>query len=77
VPGGAPLLRVHGDPSRLDTARVARLVELGAERTHHDDPAYGFRKLADMAERSIAQPFNDPTITVQAIDHAARPGGRR
>lgn len=67
VPAGAPLLRVDGDPSRLDTARVARLVELGSERTHQDDPAYGFRKLVDIAERSIAQPFNDPTTAVQAI----------
>ena len=31
VPAGAPLLRIHGDPSRLDNTRVARLVELGAE----------------------------------------------
>lgn len=67
VPAGAPLLRVNGDPSRLDTTRVVRLVELGEERTHEDDPAYGFRKLVDIAERSIAQPFNDPTTTVQAI----------
>ncbi len=28
---------------------------------------YGFRKLVDIAEQSIAQPFNDPTTTVQAI----------
>jgi hypothetical protein len=39
-----------------------------ARRTHRDDPAYGFRKLVAIAERSIAQPFNDPT-TVQAINH--------
>ena len=43
------------------------LVELGAERTHESDPAYGFRKLIDIAERSIAQPFDDPTTAVQAI----------
>src|SRR4029453_328662 len=29
--------------------------------------AYGFRKLVDIAVRSIAQPFNDPTTTVQAL----------
>jgi hypothetical protein len=31
-------------------------------------PVYGFRKLVDIAERSIADPFDDPTTAVQAID---------
>ncbi len=34
---------------------------------HTKDLAYGFRKLVDIAVRSIAQPFNDPTTTVQAL----------
>jgi uncharacterized membrane protein len=67
VPAGTPLLRVHGDGSRLPRSRVAKMVLLGSERTHADDPAYGFRKLVDIAERSIAQPFDDPTTTVQAV----------
>ena len=29
--------------------------------------SYGLRKLVDVAERSIAQPFNDPTTTLQAL----------
>jgi uncharacterized membrane protein len=65
---GAPLLRIHGDASRLQEKEVVRRVELAAERTHYRDPAYGIRKLVDIAERSIAQPFDDPTTTVQAVD---------
>jgi uncharacterized membrane protein len=68
VAAGAPLLRVHGDPARLDRARLAGLVVLGSERTHLDDPAYGFRKLVDIAERGVSEPFGDPTTAVQAID---------
>ncbi|WP_435122145.1 DUF2254 domain-containing protein [Amycolatopsis thermoflava] len=68
VPGGAPLFRVNGGPDRLDHTRVAGLVVLAAERTHGDDPAYGFRKLVDIAERGLAQPFTDPTTAVMVID---------
>lgn len=68
VPAGAPLIKVEGGDGRLDRTAAARAVVLGAERTHTRDPAYGFRKLVDIAERSIAQPFDDPTTTVQAID---------
>lgn len=68
VPAGAPLFRVHGDPGRLVHERVAGLVILAAERTHGDDPAYGFRKLVDIAERGLAQPFTDPTTAVMVID---------
>jgi uncharacterized membrane protein len=47
---------------------VSRLVVLSSERTHTSDPAYGFRKLVDIAERAISSPFGDPTTAVQAID---------
>ncbi len=78
VVGGAPLLRVHlgtrspvnagGNPAdRLRAGDVTRHVLLGPERVHTEDLAYGFRKLVDIAVRSIAQPFNDPTTTVQAL----------
>ncbi|SHF84960.1 DUF2254 domain-containing protein [Geodermatophilus nigrescens] len=78
VVGGAPLFRVHpgaraavaadgGPAHRLRIADVARHVLLGPERVHTEDLAYGFRKLVDIAVRSIAQPFNDPTTTVQAL----------
>lgn len=68
VPAGAPMFRIHGDPVGVDAPAVARLAVLGPERTHVDDPAYGFRKLVDIAVRSVAQPFEDPTTCVQAID---------
>ncbi|MGY1782825.1 DUF2254 domain-containing protein [Geodermatophilus sp. SYSU D01036] len=78
VVGGAPLVRIHpgtrsavsadGSPAgRLRATDVTRHVLLGPERVHTEDLAYGFRKLVDIAVRSIAQPFNDPTTTVQAL----------
>ena len=68
VPAGAPLFRVHGEPVALDGHAVAKLVVLSGERTHGDDAAYGFRKLVDIAVRSVVQPFQDPTTCVQAVD---------
>jgi uncharacterized membrane protein len=63
VPAGGSLMRVsRGEPGRLHDA--ASYIELGDERTHGLDPAYGFRKLVDIATRSAAQ---DPTTTVEAI----------
>jgi uncharacterized membrane protein len=75
--GGAPLFRIHAAAgraadgaapgARLRTGDVARLVAVGPERLHTEDLAYGLRKLVDIAERSIAQPFDDPTTTLQAL----------
>src|SRR3954462_6548685 len=77
VSGGAPLFRVHPGPGRvgdgagtavrLRTEEIARLVLVGPERVHTEDASYGLRKLVDIAERSVAQPFNDPTTTLQAL----------
>jgi uncharacterized membrane protein len=77
VIGGAPLFRVHPGPgragdgagpaARLQGEEIARLVLVGPERVHGEDASYGLRKLVDVAERSIAQPFNDPTTTLQAL----------
>ena len=67
VPVGAPLFRVHGEPTGLRSEEVVRLVAIERERKHESDPAFGFRKLVDIAERSIRQPFDDPTTAVQAI----------
>ena len=68
VPAHSPLFHVQGDPGRLDHDDVAGLVVLAAERTHDDDPTYGFRKLVDIAERGLAQPFSDPTTAIMVID---------
>jgi uncharacterized membrane protein len=44
-------------------------VILGRERIHDFEPAFGIRKLVDVAERSIySGPFQDPTTAVQAIN---------
>jgi len=68
VSAGAPLFRVHGKTHRIDRDQAAALVALGPERTMNQDPAYGFRMLVDIAERSLSDSFNDPTTAVQAID---------
>ena len=53
VPRDAPLLRVHGaEAARL--ADTAKLVVLHDERTHELDPAFGLRKLVDIAVRSAS-----------------------
>jgi uncharacterized membrane protein len=77
VPGEAPLFRVHPGPrragdvgrpaARLRAEELAGLVLVGPERVHTEDASYGLRKLVDVAERSIAQPFDDPTTTLQAL----------
>jgi uncharacterized membrane protein len=78
VVGGSPLFRVHPRPGRiagdgrpgagpLGPREIARLVMVADERVHTEDIPYGLRKLVDIAERSIAQPFNDPSTTLQAV----------
>jgi uncharacterized membrane protein len=63
VPRDAPLLHVDGaETARL--ADTAKLVVLHDERTHDLDPAFGVRKLVDIAVRSAAE---DPTTTVEAL----------
>jgi uncharacterized membrane protein len=69
VPRGSPLFRVHGalPPPLRDAAALG--VILGRERSHDFEPAFGIRKLVDIAERSIySGPFQDPTTSVQAIN---------
>ena len=68
VTRGAPLVRVQGDGSRLDRARVRGLIALDNERTHRDDPAYGFRKLVDVAQRALGTSSNDATTAVQVVN---------
>ena len=67
VPEGAPLVRVHCD-GELEDERVTRSLALGKERTMHEDVAYGFRMLVDVAQRSISPAMGDPTTATQAID---------
>jgi uncharacterized membrane protein len=43
-------------------------IVLAPERTHHQDFAFGFRQLVDVAERALSPGINDPTTAVQALD---------
>ncbi|PZT69017.1 hypothetical protein DN402_16935 [Streptomyces sp. SW4] len=67
---GTPVVSVdaHGTvPARLG-GRVSACVRHGPSRTVEQDPAYGFRLLADIAIRSLSPAVNDPTTAVQALD---------
>jgi uncharacterized membrane protein len=68
VPSGAPLARHWGawDDGALDAVR--RAIGLGRERTLHQDAAFGFRQLVDVAVRALSTSTNDPTTAVQALD---------
>jgi uncharacterized membrane protein len=68
VPRGDPLFRVRGSLGKPDRAAAALGVILDRERTHEFEPAFGIRKLVDIAQRSIYSPFQDPTTCVQAIN---------
>ena len=58
------------DPAPRGLARAAALsVILDRERSHQFEPAFGLRKLVDVATRSIySSPFQDPTTSVQSIN---------
>jgi uncharacterized membrane protein len=69
VPRGGPLFRVRGALPEPQRGAVARSVILERERSHEFEPAFGLRKLVDVAARSIySSPFQDPTTSVQSID---------
>ena len=65
---GSPLFRIHGSGSRLDIAAIRSRVTVDNERTHNDDPAYGFRKLVDVAQRALGTSSNDATSAVQVVN---------
>jgi uncharacterized membrane protein len=69
VPRGAPLFRVQGSLPEQHRSAAARSVILDNERSHEFEPAFGLRKLVDVAIRSIySGPFQDPTTSVQSIN---------
>jgi uncharacterized membrane protein len=59
---------VQGDGARLDREHVRGLIALDDERTHGNDPAYGFRKLVDVAQRALGTSSNDATTAVQVVN---------
>jgi uncharacterized membrane protein len=69
VPRGGPLFRVRGSLPEPHRSAAALSVILERERSHHFEPAFGLRKLVDVAARSIySSPFQDPSTSVQTID---------
>ena len=71
---GAPLLRVHGTtggtPRPLPADRAEQGVAVGVERAPGQDLGFGFRQLADIAERALSPAVNDVTTAVRAVQEA-------
>jgi uncharacterized membrane protein len=63
---GTPIALAHGGDLR--EGDVTRFFLIGGERTFTQDPAFGFRQLADVAIRALSPAVIDPTTAVQAID---------
>lgn len=74
VAAGVPLLNVHrlaiGAASPLPADRALRGVTIAAERTPGQDIGFGFRQLADIAERALSPASNDVTTAVRAVQEA-------
>ncbi len=66
VPSGSELFRVWGQIQ--DRTALTECISIGDERTMHQDAAYGFRQIVDIAERALSPAVNDPTTAVQAVD---------
>jgi uncharacterized membrane protein len=67
VSEGSAVLELYGGKG-LDEDDVMGALAFGKERTLHQDLAYGFRMLVDVAARSVSPMMADPTTAVQAID---------
>jgi uncharacterized membrane protein len=65
---GAPLVEVHGGSDGLTNGMIMRQIDIARERSLRQDPAFGFRQLADIGEKALSPAINDPTTAVQAID---------
>ncbi|MGH3278879.1 MAG: DUF2254 domain-containing protein [Trebonia sp.] len=68
IADGSPLLKVHGDRGSIDDRWLRGTVATGDERTMRQDPAFGFRLLADISARALSPGVNDPTTAVQVLD---------
>jgi uncharacterized membrane protein len=69
VPRGGPLFRVRGSLPEPHRSAAALSVIVERERSHQSEPAFGLRKLVDVATRSIySSAFQDPTTSVQSIN---------
>lgn len=72
LPEGGPLAVVHAASPVVLTDELAhdvgRAVSLSRERVVDQDPAFGLRKLVDVAERALSPGVNDPTTASQVVD---------
>lgn len=68
VARGMPLVEVYGSAG-VDESRIRSALALSRERDLAQDPAFGFRQLVDIAERSLSPGVNDPTTATQCLDH--------
>lgn len=74
VAEGMPALRIWGTGpvSEEDCTAVRRAVIVEQDRFHQQDPAYGIRKLVDIAERALSPGINDPTTAVEVLNELHR-----
>src|SRR5260370_34443403 len=81
VSAGSALFRVHGNRVAIDDEWLRGTVATGDERTMRQDPAFGFRLLADISAKALSPGVNDPTTSTQALDQIdlllRQVGGRR
>ncbi len=63
-----PVLHVFGARHPIDEQKLIDGIEMGAERTFEQDPAYAIRLLVDIAIKALSPAVNDPTTAVQALD---------
>lgn len=79
---GAPLLAAAGlAPLRAgQEQRLRACVQLGRQRTVHQDVGFGLQQMVDVALRALSSGINDPTTACMCIDQLsgllARLGGR-
>ncbi|MFR9780994.1 DUF2254 domain-containing protein [Micromonospora sp. MS34] len=69
---GQPLVAVHPlpgcpPPAPVPDDRTTATVSLNVERTAGQDVGFGFRQLADIAERALSPGVNDTTTAVRAV----------
>lgn len=60
VPSGSEVFHVWGEIA--ERAALTECISLGAERTMHQDAAYGFRQIVDIAERALSPAVNSPPL---------------
>ena len=61
-------MQVWGELDQGDSQALVSALSVARERTVHQDAAFGFRQLVDIAERALSPGINDPTTAVQVLD---------